>query len=289
MALHDLPLVSLRSLGALSLALALVACGDSDGTTGNSSETASTSESSESSESSQSSESTAGSTSESSTNGTSESEVGSDSGSSESSTDGPTTDPTTETTDPTTDPTDPSETTDPTDPSETTDPTETTETDTTDTGESETGNICVGEGDSCALQEKCCEGLVCCSGLPIPPGSEFCGLDCPISDKNFKRDFTPVDPDAVLRAIAELEISTWSYKEDDKEARHIGPMAQDFREKLGVGGTERYIYQVDADGASLAAIQALHRRVRELEGENTSLRSNVRALEARLSKLEAGR
>jgi hypothetical protein len=133
----------------------------------------------------------------------------------------------------------------------------------------------------------CCEGLSCCAGVPVPPGQEFCGAQCPDSDRNLKFGLQSVDPQWVLDQLVDLPISTWSYKSGkDGNARHIGPMAQDFHAAFDVGASDRYIFQIDADGVSFAAIKALDAKVDALEAENQQLRSTLLELEARLDKLE---
>jgi len=85
-----------------------------------------------------------------------------------------------------------------------------------------------------------------------------------------------------------MSISAWSYNEGDPEARHIGPMAQDFHEAFGTGSSDKCIPTVDANGVALAAIQALYRRVerlddqsRALKSENASLRREIEGLRKR--------
>lgn len=78
------------------------------------------------------------------------------------------------------------------------------------------------------------------------------------SDRNLKEEFTAVEPAEVLAKVAALPISSWKYKADEHGIRHIGPMAQDFREAFGLGVDERHIATVDADGVALAAIQGLN-------------------------------
>jgi hypothetical protein len=137
---------------------------------------------------------------------------------------------------------------------------------------------CSGQGDSCANGETCCGGLECCSGVPVPPGQEYCGEVCPISDRNMKSEFASVDTQQVLDQLVKLPISTWAYKTESGEARHIGPMAQDFMASFGVGSSDRTILQVDADGVSFAAIQALHQRLERLERRNAELEREVARL-----------
>jgi hypothetical protein len=106
-----------------------------------------------------------------------------------------------------------------------------------------------------------------------------------MSDRNAKHDIVPIDGDDILRRVAAMPISVWSYKDAQPSVRHIGPMAQDFHAAFGTGDSDRCIPTVDANGVALAAIQALGRRVeqldqatRELRAQNASLRDEVRRL-----------
>ena len=67
------------------------------------------------------------------------------------------------------------------------------------------------------------------------------------------------------RVSQELSIETWNYKSQGPSIRHIGPMAQDFYRAFGVGESNRHITTIDADGVTLAAVQALCKRNLELE------------------------
>lgn len=140
-----------------------------------------------------------------------------------------------------------------------------------------TGDVCVDQAGSCAKGEACCDGLECCAGVPVPPGQEFCGVECPKSDRNVKRAFLPVDAADVLRRVVALEITTWEYKKDPADLRHLGPMAQDFKQAFGLGHDDKTIFPLDASGVAMAAIQALH-------AENEALRERLAQLELRLAK-----
>ena len=98
------------------------------------------------------------------------------------------------------------------------------------------------------------------------------------SDRNVKRDFTPVNSSEVLEKVAALPISTWSFI-DDQGVRHLGPMAQDFHSAFNVGMDDKHISMVDADGVALAAIQGLNQKLNDKAAE-------VRELKARLERLE---
>ena len=78
----------------------------------------------------------------------------------------------------------------------------------------------------------------------------------------------------VLEKLAELPISTWNYKGEDPSVRHMGPMAQDFFATFGLGGDDKTINLLDANGVVMVAIQALYRRVLALESELAALRDS---------------
>jgi hypothetical protein len=99
------------------------------------------------------------------------------------------------------------------------------------------------------------------------------------SDRNVKRDITAVNPREVLEKVASLPITTWTYTNDASNAKHLGPMAQEFHAAFGLGSSDKHIASVDADGVALAAIQALNAIVREKE-------SRIAELERRLAATE---
>lgn len=95
------------------------------------------------------------------------------------------------------------------------------------------------------------------------------------SDRNAKEEFKPVGGREVLAKVAALPITEWQYKTQG-DARHIGPMAQDFHAAFAVGRDDKHITTVDADGVALAAIQGL----------NEKLEEQLRDKDARLEGLE---
>lgn len=94
-----------------------------------------------------------------------------------------------------------------------------------------------------------------------------------ISDQNAKENVEPVNVQWVLKQIKQLPVSWWNYKEDPQKRRYIGPMAQDFHDRFGLGDRET-ISTLDVDGVLLAAVQALAL-------ENEELRRRLEALEKR--------
>ncbi len=88
-----------------------------------------------------------------------------------------------------------------------------------------------------------------------------------------------MDERQILERVSTLPLSTWRYTSDPSAVRHLGPMAQDFRESFGLGDTDKGYHSIDAHGVSLASIKALYQmvqeqdaRLRRLEAENAKLK-----------------
>ena len=135
------------------------------------------------------------------------------------------------------------------------------------------------QGDSCSSSfPPCCTSVAECdytTGICGPPH---------ISDRNAKKDFSPADPDAILEGLSRLPISTWAYKTDESQARHIGPMAQDFMATFHVGASDKTIFQIDGDGVAFAAIQSLNEQLKRLRQENADLRREVAKIRAEMPR-----
>lgn len=106
------------------------------------------------------------------------------------------------------------------------------------------------------------------------------------SDRNAKEQFKPVNAREVLDKVARLPISEWQYKTVG-DARHIGPMAQDFREAFALGRDDKHITSVDADGVALAAIQGLNEKLEEKSREVETLKKSLASLTELVNKLAA--
>jgi len=117
------------------------------------------------------------------------------------------------------------------------------------------------------------------------------------SSKELKENFADVNSRAVLDRVVDLPIRAWNYKNENDSVRHIGPVAEEFHEQFGLGGDDKSIGTIDADGVALAAIQGLYQivqekncRIDELEAKAASveqLEAKLAALEALVSKLAA--
>ena len=78
----------------------------------------------------------------------------------------------------------------------------------------------------------------------------------------------------VLQRLVSLPVYGWRYRDEPEGVRHLGPMAQEFMAAFGLGDDDRKIMCVDANGVLVVAVQALVRRIVELE-------ARISALEAR--------
>jgi photosystem II stability/assembly factor-like uncharacterized protein len=106
------------------------------------------------------------------------------------------------------------------------------------------------------------------------------------SDRNAKENFASVSAGEVLEKVAALPISQWNFKQQ-KDAKHIGPMAQDFHAAFGLDGADdKHISVIDEGGVALAAIQGLNKKLMEKDAEVQTLKQENISLQKRLEALE---
>ena len=74
-------------------------------------------------------------------------------------------------------------------------------------------------------------------------------------------------------------------KAQSPSVRHVGPMAQDFHAAFGLGGDDKHINTVDADGVALAAIQGLHQIVQEQQTELDKKQRTIGLLQKQVEAL----
>ena len=106
------------------------------------------------------------------------------------------------------------------------------------------------------------------------------------SDRNLKTDFAPIQPAEILSRLARLPISSWRYTNELAGIRHVGPMAQDFRQAFGLGSDDTFIPFVDEQGVALTAIQELNRQLDALQKEVAQKDAANAALKQELSELK---
>jgi hypothetical protein len=125
---------------------------------------------------------------------------------------------------------------------------------------------------------------MCCSGVPYPPEG-ICDDECGLaSDRALKHGLEPVDAAAVLEQLMDLEVTRWRY-DASPEVQHMGPMAQDFQARFGLGASDRHIAPVDANGVLMVAVQQLARRVAELEREHAAEQERTQQLTSDVARL----
>jgi hypothetical protein len=95
------------------------------------------------------------------------------------------------------------------------------------------------------------------------------------SSIDFKEAFRAVDPSAVLQKFARLPIQEWSYKSDEQKLRHVGPTVEDFRSVFGMGTEGKYIFPMDVQGVTMAAVQGLYQLVQEKDAQIAELQKQM--------------
>jgi trimeric autotransporter adhesin len=122
------------------------------------------------------------------------------------------------------------------------------------------------------------------AGIKLTAGSSSWAT---ISDRNAKKNFQPVNTEAVLAKLAAIPIQQWNYKwEKDGDVPNIGPMAQDYKHAFYPGRDDKSITTLEFDGVELAAIQGLNQKLEETHAENTILKRQNDSLAERLNELE---
>lgn len=122
------------------------------------------------------------------------------------------------------------------------------------------------------------------TGCNLPAGS---GVFSCSSSRHLKENFLGVDGDEVLSRMRSIPVTTWNYIAEGREVRHLGPMAQDFRQAFGLGTDDTSIGLLDIAGVNFAATKALDSRTARLEAELEAKNKQVADLEARIARLEA--
>lgn len=107
--------------------------------------------------------------------------------------------------------------------------------------------------------------------------------------KSQKTDIVTVDGKDILEKLSSIQVSRWSFKEDEKQVNHISPDANDFNSIFGVGEDDQSLSSVDPSGIALAAIQELHKTQKKLEikaARVDDLATQVESMSNELSELK---
>jgi len=110
-----------------------------------------------------------------------------------------------------------------------------------------------------------------------------------ISDRRKKENFAPVNGDELLKKISTFNLTSWNYiGQDPQTFRHYGPMAQDFfaafgHDRYGTSGNDTTICQADMEGITFIAVQALEKKIEQLQKEITQKDAENSALKAEIT------
>lgn len=99
------------------------------------------------------------------------------------------------------------------------------------------------------------------------------------SDRARKTNFADIEPRDVLSRVTQLSIQTWNYTNESADVRHLGPMAQQFRELFQLGSDDKHISTIDESGVALSAIQGLNQVVNNLQQQLERRNDRIAALE----------
>ncbi len=97
------------------------------------------------------------------------------------------------------------------------------------------------------------------------------------SSRELKTNFQPLEYRSVIAKLADMDVTSWSYKSDNMARRHYGPVAEDFQAAFGLGDGKT-ISTIDSAGVAFAAIKGLHELVVQRDAEIDELRGEIAAL-----------
>jgi hypothetical protein len=107
------------------------------------------------------------------------------------------------------------------------------------------------------------------------------------SDQNLKTNFSSINPRFILDRLADIPLTAWNYKTDNSSIRHIGPMAQDFRAAFQLGVDDKHIDMIDANGVTMASIQALYQMMQEKDKQIAEQGAQIRQQAGQITELRA--
>lgn len=122
------------------------------------------------------------------------------------------------------------------------------------------------------------------TGCNLPAGS---GVWSCSSSRFIKENFRVLDGEDVLKRLRYVPVTEWNYITEPTKARHIGPMAQDWKKAFELGTEDTEIGLLDANGVAIAGVQALDARTVTLKAQMREKDKQIAELEARLARLEA--
>jgi hypothetical protein len=126
--------------------------------------------------------------------------------------------------------------------------------------------------------------------LDVSGGAVISGDISVGSSRSVKHELEAIIPEVTLDGVLALELYRWKYKDDELQATHLGPMAEDFHARFELGRDNEHLSPADSAGLALAAIQGLNERfsrsLGELTDANRRLEADNELLRERLERIE---
>jgi hypothetical protein len=99
--------------------------------------------------------------------------------------------------------------------------------------------------------------MVTSSGASLTAGGTWTNS----SSEALKENFTQLDKEEILNKISQLRLEQWNYKVEDDTVKHIGPIAEQFYDLFGLGGSSKTVSSIDPAGIALVGVQALFEKI----------------------------
>jgi hypothetical protein len=101
-----------------------------------------------------------------------------------------------------------------------------------------------------------------------------------------KEHFRAVDLDAVLDRLNAMPVFYYEMKHSKSPIRYLGPTAQDFKAAFGLGDSETMIATGNEAGVTIAATQALYRKLKDDEAKIATLQRQLAKQDAAMASLQ---
>jgi hypothetical protein len=104
------------------------------------------------------------------------------------------------------------------------------------------------------------------------------------SARGAKHNIVPLDNNAMITKIGQLDVCRWNYKTEARSSVHIGPIAEDFYRLFGTGGSEKELPHSDSAGVALAGVKALSARLNAQQSRIEQLEAAIKDAKSKLNR-----
>lgn len=146
------------------------------------------------------------------------------------------------------------------------------------------GAACTTAGATCwPADSQCGVQLICAASDPkLPPNS------CPISRVSYKKNIdylSEADVASIAEEATTMRLSSWNYKtESGSSRRHVGFLIDDMPESVAVAASGEQVDLYGYTSMAIAAVQVQDKRLKALEKELASMRSEMMRLRGEADK-----